>query len=137
MVQLNVSLRRMLWLVERSYCMRPILCLTSSKILTPHPPHCPASVYPPPLVRGEDKLAGWRRGWGVNILKDAGHSSVLYICKCFVLWLLPPPPSPISKLYQRHTGRLKKRDNLLTGEGDGVGKEQTHTVQLARRSGPL
>jgi hypothetical protein len=33
---------------------------------------------PPPLVRGEDTLAGWRGGGGVNILKDAGHSSVLY-----------------------------------------------------------
>jgi hypothetical protein len=25
------------------------------------------------------------RGWGVNILEDARHSSVLYICKYFVL----------------------------------------------------
>jgi hypothetical protein len=24
------------------------------------------------------------RGWGVNILEDARHSSVLYICKYFV-----------------------------------------------------
>jgi hypothetical protein len=39
---------------------------------------------PPPLVRGEDTLAGWRGGWGVNILEDARHSSVLYICKYFV-----------------------------------------------------
>jgi hypothetical protein len=32
--------------------------------------------------------------------------------------------SPVSKLEQRHAGRLRKRDNLLTGErgeGDGVG----------------
>jgi hypothetical protein len=50
----------------------------------PHPPHRPASVYPPPLVRGEDTLAGWRRGWGVNILKDVRHISVLYVCKYFV-----------------------------------------------------
>ena len=33
---------------ERLYCKRPILCLVSSKILTPHPPHRPAIVYPPP-----------------------------------------------------------------------------------------
>jgi hypothetical protein len=50
----------------------------------PPPPHRPASVYPPPVVRGEDTLAGWRGGWGVNILEDARHSSVLYICKYFV-----------------------------------------------------
>ena len=30
---------------ERFYCKRPILCLASSKILTPHPAHRPASVY--------------------------------------------------------------------------------------------
>ncbi len=63
-------------IVERLDCKRPILWLASSKILTPHPPHRPASGYPPPLVRGEDTLAGWRGGWGVNILKDARHSSV-------------------------------------------------------------
>ncbi len=47
--------------------------------IDPHPPLRPASVYPPPLLRGEDTLAGWRRGWGVNILEDARHSSVLYL----------------------------------------------------------
>jgi hypothetical protein len=72
--------------VERLYCKRPILCLASSKILTSHPPHRPASVRPPPLVRGEDTLARWRRGGGgVNILEDARHSSVLYICRYFVM----------------------------------------------------
>ncbi len=39
---------------------------------------------PPGAVRGEDTLVGWRGGWGVNILEDARHSSVLYICKYFV-----------------------------------------------------
>jgi hypothetical protein len=33
-----------------------------------------------------------------------------------------PPPSPVSKLDRRHTGRLLKRDNFLTGEGEGVGE---------------
>jgi hypothetical protein len=55
--------------------------LASSKILTPHRP---ASVYPLLLVRVEDTLAGWRGGWGVNILEDVRHSSVLYVCKYFV-----------------------------------------------------
>jgi hypothetical protein len=31
------------------------------------------------------------------------------------------PPSPISKLDRRHTGRLRKRDNLLTWGGGGRG----------------
>jgi hypothetical protein len=29
----------------------------------------------------------------------------------------PPPPSPVSKVDRRHTGRLRKRNNLQTGEG--------------------
>jgi hypothetical protein len=33
---------------------------------------------------GMETLAGWRGGWGVNILEDGRHSSVLYICKYFV-----------------------------------------------------
>ena len=41
-----------------------------SKILTPHPPLRPASVYPhPALLRGEDTLAG-RRGGGGSIFLE-------------------------------------------------------------------
>jgi hypothetical protein len=38
------------------------------------------------------------------------------------IWLLPHPlpPSPVSKLDQQHTGRLRKRENLLTAEGVGA-----------------
>jgi hypothetical protein len=36
------------------------------------------------MVRGEDTLAEWRGGWGVNSSEDARHCSVLYICKYFV-----------------------------------------------------
>ncbi len=37
-------------------------------------------------------------------------------------WLLP---SPVSKLDRRHTGRLTKRDKLLTGDGgEGWGRSQ-------------
>jgi hypothetical protein len=35
--------------------------------------------------------------------------------------LLPLLPSGLSKLDRRHTGRLTKRDKLLTGERDGEG----------------
>ncbi len=72
------------------------------------PPSPPGECVPPPLVRGEDTLAGWRGvgvGGGVNILEDARHSSVLSVCKYFVrsahpgrmargcpaLWCRPPP----------------------------------------------
>jgi hypothetical protein len=50
---------------------------------------------PPPLVRGEDTLAGWRGGGELIVSEAARHCSVLYIWKYFVmLALLPPPPPP-------------------------------------------
>jgi hypothetical protein len=72
--------------VERLYCKRQIQCLASSKILTPpRPPPPPPTEWVPPPPRlwcgGEDTLDGSRGGWGVNILEDARHSSVLYKCK--------------------------------------------------------
>jgi hypothetical protein len=37
-----------------------------------------------------------------------------------MIWLLAHPlPPPVSKLDRRQTGRLRKRNNLLTGEGGG------------------
>jgi hypothetical protein len=47
-----------------------------------------ALVYPPPLVRGEDTLAGWRRGWGGQYFGRRRNSSVIYIRKYFVMALL-------------------------------------------------
>ncbi len=53
-----------------------------SQNIDPPPPSPPGECVPPapPLVRGEDTLAKRRGGWGVNILEDARHSSVLYVC---------------------------------------------------------
>jgi hypothetical protein len=48
-----------------------------------------------------------------------------------MVWLLPHLlPPPFSKLDRRHTGRLSKRDNLLTGLGGGgeMGEEPNHTT---------
>jgi hypothetical protein len=70
--------------IEGLYCKRPIQCQASSEILPPTPSPPGECVPPPPLVRGEDTLAGWRGGVGVNISEDARHCSVLYICKHFV-----------------------------------------------------
>jgi hypothetical protein len=53
--------------------------------LTPHPPHRLASVYPPPFGAGGGHTRWMDRGWGVNILEDARHRSVLYIHKYFVV----------------------------------------------------
>jgi hypothetical protein len=37
--------------------------------------------------------------------------------------------SPVSNLDRRHIGRLRKRDNLLTGEGGGGGRGAYHMTQ--------
>jgi hypothetical protein len=67
------------------YCKRAILFLSSSKILTPHPPLRPASVFLPPLLRGEDRLAGRREGVGGSIFwktREIGLPSYSKICTC-------------------------------------------------------
>ncbi len=50
----------LIWCSRREivYCKRAILSLSSSKILTPHPPLRPASVYPPPLLGGRTHSPG-------------------------------------------------------------------------------
>jgi hypothetical protein len=47
----------------------PIQCLTSSEILTPTPSPPGECVPPPPLVRGQDILTGWRGGGGSIVRK--------------------------------------------------------------------
>ncbi len=52
--------------------------------MTPPPP-TPGECVPPPAFGAEGGHTRWvERGWGVNILEDARHSSVLYICMYFV-----------------------------------------------------
>jgi hypothetical protein len=70
--------------VERLYCKKANSMSGVFQNIDPPPPHRPVGVYPPAFGEGGDILAGWRVGWGVNILEDARHSSVLYICKYFV-----------------------------------------------------
>jgi hypothetical protein len=63
--------------VERLYCKRPILCLASSKILTPTPSP-PSECVPPRLWCGGRTHSLSVEGVGVNILEDARHCFVLY-----------------------------------------------------------
>jgi hypothetical protein len=38
------------------------------------------------------------------------------------VWFLAPPSSPVRLLFRRDTGRLRKIDNFLKGEGEGGGR---------------
>jgi hypothetical protein len=54
--------------------------------IDPPPPHCPASVYPLAYGAGGGHTRWVERGVGANILEDARHSSVLYMCNYFVVY---------------------------------------------------
>ncbi len=53
--------------------------------MTPTPLTAGECVPPRLLCGGRTHSLGGEGGWGVNILEDARHSSVLYICKYFVI----------------------------------------------------
>ncbi len=54
--------------------------------MPPPPPPRPARVCPPPLVRGEDTLAGWRGGGGSIVRKTP--DTALYSIYVSILWFL-------------------------------------------------
>jgi hypothetical protein len=54
------------------------------KNIDPPPPSPPGECVPPAFGAGSGHTR-WVGGWGVNILEGARHSSVLYICKYFVV----------------------------------------------------
>jgi hypothetical protein len=64
------------------------------------------------------------------------HTGVLNDLQRTRLSPLPPLPSVSSPDVQRHTGRLWKRNNLLT-EGGGGGVEEPNHMMVARKPGPL
>ncbi len=92
------------------YCKRAILFLLSSKILTPHPPLRPVSVYPPAFVAGGGQTgrAERRGGMGGSIFwktREIGLPSYSKIC---TLWLIPkevikeqPTPTNLSATARR------------------------------------
>ncbi len=60
--------------------------------MTPHPLTARRVCVPPAFSAGGGHTRWVERGWGVNIVEDARHSSVLYICKYFVslpYWITP------------------------------------------------
>ncbi len=69
---------------DRLYCKRPIQCLASSKILTPHPLTARRVCTLPPLVRGKNTLAGWRVGGGSIFWKSP--DTALYSTYVSTLW---------------------------------------------------
>ncbi len=66
------------------YCKRPIQCLASSELSTPHSLTALRVCTLPPLVRGEDTLAGWR-GAGGSIVRKTPDTA-LYSIYVSTLW---------------------------------------------------
>jgi hypothetical protein len=81
-----------LYSVERLYCKRPIQCLASSKILTPHPLTARRVCTPSPLVRGEDTLAGWKVG-GRSIFWKTPDTALYSTYVSTLCSKVPPSPT--------------------------------------------
>jgi hypothetical protein len=77
---------------EGLYCKRPIQCLASSKILTPHSLTA-RRVCTPAFGAGGGHAHWVERGWEVSSFEDTRHCFVLCICKYFVQVPIPRPPS--------------------------------------------
>jgi hypothetical protein len=82
------------------------------------------------IGNGQWALGKWQR-----VLNNREPGFLAVVCFSSSPTLLPP--SPVSKLDQQPTGRLRKRDNFLAGlEGGRAGvAEPNHTT--ARKPGPL
>jgi hypothetical protein len=111
--------------VEGLYCKRPIQCLASSEILTPHPSP-PGECVSPRLDAGGGHTCWVERGWGVNSSEDARHCSVLYICKYFVLNPVHGFPSALDIYVVRNC-----REELLNTEDITVVEERENTGRIS------
>ncbi len=85
------------------------------------------------LIVSEDLLLDWFVPWGTPATPPSSESNEWFIKRqAFspVLWFCSsstPSPSPVRKADRRHTGRLRKSDNLLTGEGGEGGGRGTES----------
>ncbi len=92
------------------YCKRAILLLSSSKILTPHPPLLPVSVSSPRTKGGEGGTRS-QGGEGVNISEDARHR----------IGLLQYNPSTLSCILCTCASALRMRRAVLWRSGTALG----------------
>jgi hypothetical protein len=59
------------------FCLCLMSCIFQN--IDPPSPSPPGECVPPAFVAGEGHTRRVERGWGVNILEDARHSSVFYL----------------------------------------------------------
>jgi hypothetical protein len=117
--KLSISTRVM----KPSHCAYHWFSHSSKTTLAAKPDSVAADVLQPVILYSIAKSIEW-------FIEDQAFSPPYDL-----VWLLRTPSPPGSKLDRRHTGRLRKRDNLLTwdGAGEGVGEELT----TARKPFPL
>ncbi len=77
--------RSLVLTVEGLYCKRPIQCLASSELLTPHPLTARRVCTPPPLVRGGGHTRGGREGGGSIVRKTPDTALYSIICNYLVV----------------------------------------------------
>jgi hypothetical protein len=87
LVPVSIDISHILYPIERLYCKRPIQCLASPKILTPHPP-TGRRVCTPRLWCWVRTYSLGGKGVGWHFGRRQTQLCILYICKYFVLY--PP-----------------------------------------------
>ncbi len=71
-----------------------------------------------PAIGGGGGHTRWvERGWGVNILEDARHCSVLFICKYFVIHIHK----------HQHAGKLRDGERTIERAKE---EEDNHPIEL-------
>ncbi len=133
--------KRIIWLRGRAYSfIAEIQCEGKSLVYLPPPTPLPpvsllgARLTPlpvdPTMLQSEIQLHR----------PEIAYLSLVSIIS-FIHDLAPPAPPPlpycpVSKLDQRNTGKLRKRDNLFTGERGGEGG-RSQIIRRPRKTGPL
>ncbi len=115
--------------VEGLYGKRPIQCLMSSEILTPHPLTARRVCTTPAFGAGGGHTRWVERGWGgVNILEDARHCYVLYIS---TLWSLKTKPTLVETRERRKRWFVLQYSLRMLISKDKSMLERLHVIQTS------
>ncbi len=79
------------WWCSVAWCRRKIITVRGQSYVLRLPKYWslnPGECVPPSFVAGGGHTRRVERGWGVNILEDARHSSVLYLYRILFAWCI-------------------------------------------------
>ncbi len=120
--------------VEGLYCKRSIQCLASSEILTPTPPHRPASVYPIEYIF----LLEMKQGQCICPLSCSVHCNFTCDGKCSERgWACTPHPYQTWLILHSNDGMSARKRLLLLCVPPAFGAGVGHTRWVERGWGSI